>query len=35
MERLAAIGGGVEAAQSSFADALMEGARLLGGEAED
>ena len=35
MERLAAIGGGVEAAQSSFAGALMEGARLLGGEAED
>lgn len=35
MERLAALGGGVEAAQSSFAGALMEGARLLGGEAED
>ena len=35
MERLAAIGGGVEAAQSSFAGALMEGARLLGGEAAD
>lgn len=35
LEKLAALGGGAQAAQSSFAGALLEGARLLGGEAED